>query len=71
MLTVSRNNGNPIIFNMYTKSLNYVLNQKVDVKKRAKFGNIRYIYLRLFMRVSVSRVSDFQNGEQSVHRRGR
>ena len=34
MLTVSRNHGNPIIFNIYTKSLN----QNVDVTKRARFA---------------------------------
>ena len=38
MLTVSRNHGYPIIFNIYTKSLNYVLNQDVDVTKRARFA---------------------------------
>ena len=52
LLTVSGNHGNPIILiyrERYTKSLNYVLNQNVNVTKRAQFATVRYMYLRQFM----------------------
>ena len=40
MLTVSHNHGNPIICMeiKYMKSLNYVLNQNVNVTKRERFA---------------------------------
>ena len=42
MLTVSHNHGNPIIYKCmeikYMKSLNYVLNQNVNVTKRERFA---------------------------------